>query len=104
MDTSPTYTITHDAPGGTSVDEGTTVTFTVTTTNVADGTQLLHSIQGSSYGGSTFDFIHISGGGNPYGSQDGSTVIQIGAGLITVNNNTASLTKLWQMLYLMVLV
>ena len=91
VDTSPTYTVTHDAPGGTSVDEGTTVTFTITTTNVADGTQLLHSIQGSHTTGSTFDFTQdISGGGNQYGSQDGSTGYPIGAGLITVNNNTAS--------------
>jgi len=87
----PSYTITHDAPGLTSVDEGTTVTFTVTTTNVADGTQLLYAIQGSHTTGSTFDFSQdISGGGNQYGSQDGSTGYPIGSGLLTVNNNTAS--------------
>ena len=98
VDTSPTYTVTHDATGGpvgpssVSVDEGTTVTFTVTTTNVADGTQLLYGIQGQSSTGSDFDFnTDISGGGVTDGTQDGSPPgYPIGSGVLTVNNNTAS--------------
>ncbi|MBG10483.1 MAG: hypothetical protein CMD92_04865 [Gammaproteobacteria bacterium] len=86
----PTYALTHDA--GTSVNEGTTITFTFTTTLVADGTQFLTSMTGQSTTGSNFDFnTDISGGGVTDGTQDGSAPgYPIGTQIITVNNNTAT--------------
>ena len=64
-----TYTVTQSA---TSVDEGSSVTFTVTTTNVADGTTLYYSLSGTA---TADDFV-------------GGTM----AGSFTITNNTGTFT------------
>lgn len=66
----PTYNIT---PSATSVDEGDTVTFTVTTTNVTDNTTLYYTISGTV---SSADFTD-------------NTL----SGSVVVNSNTATFTK-----------
>ena len=70
--TTPTYAI-NGSPS--TVNEGATVTFTVTTTNVLDGTSLYYVVSGGS-GLTAGDF------------QDGAL-----SGQITVNGNTATITK-----------
>jgi hypothetical protein len=67
---SATYAV---VPSSTSVNEGATLTFTVTTTNVANGTTLYYTTTGSIVGGDFND-------GYTYGS-------------FVVNNNTATITK-----------
>jgi len=71
----PTYAISHNA--GSSADEGDSVTFTLTTTNVANGTTLYF----------TTSYVQGSGGTTDYNDFDGAN-----AGPVTVNNNTASFT------------
>lgn len=66
----PGYTVT---PSVTSVNEGGTVNFVITTTNVANGTVLYYTMSGSVVDG---DFT------------DNTT-----AGSITINNNTATISK-----------
>lgn len=66
----PTYAIT---PSVTSVNEGGTVTFTVTTANVANGTTLYYTTSGSAVAG---DF------------SDNSTF-----GTVVINNNTGTITR-----------
>lgn len=72
VSTTPTYSITASPS---SVNEGSTVTFNVTTTNVVNGTTLYYVISGGS-GLSSADF------------QDGALT-----GQLTINNNTGSFTK-----------
>ena len=71
----PTYSVSHN--GGTSVDEGDSVTFTLTTTNVANGTTLYF----------TTSYVQSSGGYTDSNDFSGAN-----AGPVTVTNNSASFT------------
>ena len=71
----PTYSVSHNA--GSSVNEGSQVTFTLTTTNVADGTTLYF----------TTTYAQANGG-----STTSSDFTGANASPVTVNNNTASFT------------
>ena len=71
----PTYSVSHNA--GTSADEGDSVTFTLTTTNVANGTTLYFTVS----------YVQNSGGYTDSNDFSGAN-----AGPVTVNNNTASFT------------
>ena len=71
----PTYSVSHNA--GTSADEGDSVTFTLTTTNVANGTTLYFTVS----------YVQSSGGYTDSNDFSGAN-----AGPVTVNNNTASFT------------
>lgn len=71
----PTYSVSHNA--GSSVNEGSQVTFTLTTTNVANGTTLYF----------TTSYAQANGG-----STSSSDFTGANAGPVTVNNNTASFT------------
>lgn len=71
----PTYSVSHNA--GSSVNEGSQVTFTLTTTNVADGTTLYY----------TTSYSNANGGNTTSSDFTGAN-----AGPVTVNNNSASFT------------
>lgn len=68
----PTYTI---VPNVTTVNEGGSVVFTVTTTNVNNGTTL----------------YWVTNGGSGFGSQDFSD--NAATGQVTINSNTATITR-----------
>jgi hypothetical protein len=73
----PTYSIAQSHTG--SVDEGTSVTFTLNTTDVADGTTLYYTTSYSSGGGGSSDQFDFTGANS---------------GQVTVNNNTTNFTVL----------